>query len=794
MQYLKKRKLADKKLISSLSEQTGVSEEICELLIMRNIDTADNITEFINAYLENLTPFERYDNMVEVAKRITLAAEYGQRIVIYGDYDCDGVCATSILYMFFTSLGIETFYYIPNRKREGYGINREALEEIAENYMPDIVITVDCGISSYEDIAYAEEELGLEIIVTDHHEPPKILPDCLIIDPKIALHKDTFNELCGAGIALRLCEAIGGKKALLMYLDIATLATIADIVPLINDNRIIVSYGLKIINSRARQSIKLLLESANIIGEASSTDIAFKVVPKINAIGRLSDSLKAVSMFVDDDYFYAKSLVTTANEYNKERQIFTDDLVKDCIGKLESYDLEKNRVIVLYSKFWEAGVLGIACSKLAELFRRPVILLTYSDNIYKGSCRSVEGINLYECLTACSPFLKSFGGHAMACGLCIEEANLEGFVFAINEYIKKVGDEPFLPYCYYDLESDCTNINPSLIDSFSILEPFGANNPNISFICETKEQFSRITTTGHTKCFVNQQCELVNFNSVKNINLINNSKRSLALAEFNNVVFNNRRYSQGIVRKMVFENKDFIGEDNYFAVKQLYLLKYGNKTIFNVEYIDNEKVNKLLDGIFGTLLICNDIKTFNSYNCKESIVKADVNTFSDDNNYNRIILDLDLSQNLVFYKKIIFLDTPLNLGYIDFLKLNRECKVYIVKNTNPHKIKAIAKTNFPEVDKMRGIFLTCKKILQKNKISNVSALYDEYKKYDEEGIICFYIAFYVFFELKFIKFNSSLYVDNTVKSNLENSEIYNNIKEFICGGENNGGKNTNTKV
>lgn len=434
MNFIKRRVKLDEKVVSALEDVLGYRREVCQVLALRGLDTQEKAKEFLRPTLSLLTPWENYTNLDKIRERIMRCVDFGEKVLVYGDYDCDGVCATSILYLLLQSLGVEVEFYLPNRKREGYGLNREALEDIAEYHYPDLLITVDCGITSAQDIAYAQDELGLEIIVTDHHEPGQILPDCLIFDPKIERKSDCFNELCGAGIALRIVEAIGGVDAMMMYMDIATLATIADIVPLVGDNRVIVSHGLEIINSGARQSFKLLLDMScdQPNQQLSATDIAFKIVPKINAIGRLADSTKAVNLFISDEYFYAKSLVEQATQMNDERKVLTDELVKSCMYKLETYDLVNNKAIVLYGKSWESGVLGIAAAKIAEIFKRPTILMSFSDGLYKGSCRSVEGINLHSALTEVRSYLESFGGHSMACGVSVKEENILPLISALN--------------------------------------------------------------------------------------------------------------------------------------------------------------------------------------------------------------------------------------------------------------------------------------------------------------------------------------------------------------------------
>ncbi len=784
------RKKVDKNLIEKLRQTIGCGNDLAEVLAIRGYDDSESIQDFLHPDIKNLTPVFNYSGMREAAERIKKAIDFNESVVIYGDYDCDGVCSTSILYMFLSSVGAEVNFYIPNRKREGYGINREALEEIAEKFYPDLIITVDCGITAKDDIDYAMNELGIEFVVTDHHEPPEELPECIVVNPKVDRKPNTFNELCGAGIALRLCEAIGGEKALMYYIDICTLATIADIVPLQGDNRIIVSYGMEIINSRARLSVKLLLEVAGVKPDEkiTSTDVAFKLVPRINAIGRLSDSKKAVQMLVDSDYFYVKSLAEQANEYNKERQQFTDDLVEDCLKMLEDYDLVNNRIIVVYSDKWEAGVLGIASAKITNLFNRPSILLTSDGDFYKGSARSIAGINIYDCVSSCKAFLSNFGGHSMACGVTCPKENIDSFCFAINEYARSLDASLFIPHSEFDLQRDMEELTFDSISELSKLEPFGMENPKVKYnICVNTPIFSRISTTKHIKYKKNNDVEMVCFDGLGQLKNINSSKRANMLCDFGVRTFANRLYAQGIVQEMDFDWDNFAFDEEYLAIKYAYYAKYDNSSVFDIKYIDEADVETQIENdLYGVCFIAYSAETFERYSklLGGKIIKRNNCIMSDINSLNRLILDVDLSQNLAYYKKIVILDTLPSLGVIDYYKLNMNAQVVMVKDKFLNDYFALVKEKFPDIEQMRAIFVELRKIISANsKISSFSELYSEYCKQGGRNKITFYMAMFVFYELKIIKLKGGFYVDSSVKTSLENSQIYQRIKELIYAGE-----------
>lgn len=780
------RKVVDKNLIEEFSNLVGCGKDLAEVLLMRGYDDENKVKSFLHTDIANLTPVFNYNGMKEASLRIKQAVDNQESVVIYGDYDCDGVCATSILYLFLMSLGVNVNYYIPSRKKEGYGINRDALEEIASEYYPDLIITVDCGVTAKEDIEYAINDLGIDFVVTDHHEPPQDLPDCIVIDPKIDRKPNCFNELCGAGIALRLCEAVGGTKALMYYIDICAIATIGDIVPLVDDNRIIVSYGMDIINARARLSCKLLLEVAGVKPEekVTSTDVAFKIVPRINAIGRLSDSRKAVEMIVDSDYFYVKSLAEQANEYNRDRQVYTDDLVKDALRLLENYDLVNNKIIVLYSEKWEAGVLGIASAKITKMFNRPSILLTLDGELYKGSARSVEGINIYECVSACKSFLQTFGGHKMACGVSVHKDNIESFVFAINEYARRFDKSLFLPRCEYDLQRNFNDIDFNSIKELQMLEPCGMDNPRVKYKIDINNpDFSKISLTKHIKMARDEEVELVYFDGLQNMLNLNDSSQVQVVSDLSIRTFANRTYAQGIVEDVQFDWNNYEIDEDYLAIKYAYNTIYPNESVFNIKYIDeNQVINQVENDLYGVCFLAYSQNTFKKYQeiLKDVVMQTDNKVVSEVNPFNRLVLDLDLSQNLKYYKKIVILDTLPSLGVIDYLKLNINAEVFMVKDNLATNYIEKVKANYPDLNKMREIFVNVRNVLAKNtKITTFAELYTEYKKRYDCNAIQVYTALFVFYELKILKLKGGFFVDNQVKTSLENSTIYNKIKELI---------------
>lgn len=780
MSALKRRKPIDVEIVEMLESATGYRREVCEAMAMRGIDSKDKALSFIHPFIKNLTPYEKYSGMIEAAERIRQAIEYKEKVVIYGDYDCDGVCATAILYLMLKKCGIEVDYYIPIRKKEGYGINREALEQIAEEMFPDLIITVDCGITAAEDIGYVMEELGIDVIVTDHHEPPDVLPDCIVVDPKVEMREDCFNELCGAGVALRLVEALGGVNEMMLYIDIACLATIADIVPLISDNRIIVNHGIDIINARARQSMKLLLDLSypddrNKI--VNSSDIAYRIVPKINAVGRLADSRKSVELFTEDDYFYAKSLVESAVECNKERQRLTEEVYHDCLYKLESYNFNR-RIIVLSSDKWEIGVLGIACSKLVNDFNRPVILLQNNNGICKGSCRSIKGVNLYEAIKASSVCLDGYGGHAMACGITVNEKNIELFIDAIDEYLNSLPLENFLPEAIYDIEIAPEEFTVKLMEDMSVLEPFGEGNPTIQYLINANK-CERIGRTQHAKIVLNDEGELIGYGCYNKYKALGGSDGINYVAGGVNTVYQNRRFAQGVIAVCDYDATKYDGYAEYIAARYSYQLSYGDNSLFAIENADDAKIIDLLNNsIYGTCILCYNIDTYRRAIVRygEHVVRKDITFIREINPYNRIVLDINANENLLFYDNVVLMDKPFKDGLADELRLNRDCRVFLAADADKGNVETrdLLRLKIPDTDRMRLIYSAILSQTRKKDFCSLSELFDA--TVPEFNAIEFYAAAYTFYELKLLAFaNGALRVNTGIRTQLEKSVYYSRL-------------------
>ncbi len=476
----------DKEQVREIMAQFGLPSIVAMLLSIRGIDSYEKINGFLYEEEELDDPFIMVD-MDKATERIFYALENHQRICIYGDYDADGVTSTALLYDYLSSQGADVIYYIPCRESEGYGMNNNAVDKIAQTGTK-LIITVDNGISAVEQIEYAGS-LGMDTVVTDHHTPPQVLPNAVaIVNPHRADCPSEFKLLSGVGVVFKLIMALEDEhldmeRLLARYSDIASLGTIGDIVSLTGENRILVKNGLKQIKSLNRVGITALLESSGIKGNSKLTagKLSFTLIPRINACGRLALSERSVELLLTEDKEISKEIADELSEDNKIRQSIEKEILDDVLEYIEDNPhLKYKRVMVISGEGWHQGVIGIVASRVKDIFGKPVIILTVDGDTAKGSGRSIEGFSLIDGITACKDLLSHFGGHPMAVGLSMKTSDIEEFSIRLNDYAKKQSEMP-LPV----LKIDC-KLNPEFLDvtlakQLSVLEPYGAGNPTPVF-------------------------------------------------------------------------------------------------------------------------------------------------------------------------------------------------------------------------------------------------------------------------------------------------------------------------
>ena len=464
--------------VNEIQEKYNINKLLAIILANREIEDIKTYLEPTRYDFHN--PYEMPD-MEKAVERILKAIDNKEKIIIFGDYDVDGITSITVLKSFFKDLGIEVGEYIPNRLNEGYGLNKDAIKKIAdEGY--NLMITVDCGITGIEEVEYAKE-LGIETIVTDHHEPGQSLPDAVaVVDCKRKDNAYPFRELAGVGVAFKLCQAISQKlnldeKQYLKYLDIVALGTISDIVPLKDENRVITKLGLMLLKQTKNCGLVSLL---NIAGyrKIDSTAVSFGVAPRINACGRMGCANEALELLLSSNMRDASEKARNIAKYNNDRQNYEKIIYDEAIKQIEKENIENLNSIVLGGDNWHHGVVGIVASKITDLYYKPCLLVCFEngEDIGRGSGRSIPGFDLHEALTECKDILDGFGGHSMAVGLSIKKDNMPLLKERFEEISKKANIEEMIPSLKIDSAINIDNVNKEMVESLELLEPIGEGN------------------------------------------------------------------------------------------------------------------------------------------------------------------------------------------------------------------------------------------------------------------------------------------------------------------------------
>ncbi len=469
----------DEKLVEEICQKFNLNKIISQIIVNRKVVNDEDIRIFITPTRDDFHDPFLFKGMDIAVNRIETAIKNKEKILIYGDYDVDGITSTTVLKKYLLERGAIVDTYIPNRLNEGYGLNKSAIE-IIKNRGTNLIITVDCGISAIDEVNYAKE-LGMDIIVTDHHEVGENIPEALaVIDAKRKDNTYPFQALAGVGVVFKLIQAISinlqiKAEEYLKYLDLVCVGTISDIVPLEGENRTIAKLGLMLIKVTKNLGLRELIKSSG-YKEIDSNTISFGVAPRINACGRMGHEEEALKLFLAENLDEAVKITKSLNEYNVLRQTTEKAIYEEAIKKIEEEHLEDNNSIVLGGNNWHHGVIGIVSSKVTEKYYKPSILLSFEDDLAKGSGRSIQGFDLYESLTKCDDLLEKFGGHSMAVGLTLKKENFEKFKERFEEIAKEKNIKELVPVIYLDAELKLKDINMDLVKSLDILEPFGEAN------------------------------------------------------------------------------------------------------------------------------------------------------------------------------------------------------------------------------------------------------------------------------------------------------------------------------
>lgn len=658
--------------VRALARACGLHAVTAGILYSRGVDTPEKVRKFLSPSRRNFIDPFTMRGMRELTEALADVKQKGGFVVIYGDYDADGIGAASILSRAFTEYGVRCRAYVPERS-DGYGMSVAAVGKLIDEYAPDLIVTVDCGISNRAEVEYIKER-GVRVIVTDHHELPELLPDCVVINPK--LNDDyPYDNLCGAGVAFKIACALLGERAYSL-LDIAAVSTVADSVPLVGENRDIVAEGLHIINDSPREAISLLLASKK--GEITAQSLAFTVAPRINAAGRMGDAGSALRLFASDDPAEIYDLSCKLGEYNLERQQVCDELyrsAKEMLARGGAY----GNVIMLCGEDWSTGLVGIVAAKLAEEFNRPALLFVKKGDMLKGSARTIDGINIYEALKACSAHIEEFGGHAQAAGVNVRAENFDKLRAALDEYLGNTYTKAdFMPS--YAVCGKNVKLDLQLAEELERLEPYGVGNRCPLFAAELgSTEAHRMKEGSPHIVFRAGDTELVWFGGERSLPLIASDLKKTVIFECGVSRFRGKVSVRGVVRDMICEGGE--GERTGLYIFRNNILRLAAKEPSAVLSFEDEeevaaRIREARDRCnYGMLAVCSEEVPAVFDECLQGL---DVDLFrpGSHNVGNAVLVSPAADAEISMYRDIIFLDRPadFNIAGLEGKKIivNRE--------------------------------------------------------------------------------------------------------------------------
>lgn len=472
----------DKENAARIADSLGIPTFLAMLLDIRGIRDEAAIRSFLEQDADGFSDPFTFADMDAAVERIHSGIENGERIAVYGDYDADGVTATTMLYSYLESAGADVCYYIPDREAEGYGMNCRAVQKLADDGVT-LIITVDNGVSSVDEVAYAKT-LGVDVVITDHHRPREILPDAVaVVNPHRVDCPSRFKEFAGVGVAFKLITALEGEYAdleglLENYADLVAIGTIGDVVSLTGENRLLVQAGLRYLAHADRIGLQALMERSSLHGEhITATDVAFGIVPRINATGRMDTSRRAVELLLCEDVEQAERLAEEVCRNNDFRKEIENEILEKTAELLQAEpDRLNDRVLVVEGENWHHGVIGIVASRLLERYGKPCVVISYSDGEAKGSGRSVEGFSLFDAIHHNGDLFTKYGGHPMAAGFSMAQENLPAFRKAMNDYAASLAEIP-AQTVHLDCKLRPASLSVEIPQQLRYLEPFGTDNP-----------------------------------------------------------------------------------------------------------------------------------------------------------------------------------------------------------------------------------------------------------------------------------------------------------------------------
>ena len=642
------------KRVREASKALDLTETTVRILFARGVDTEEKIRRFLRPGAKNfLSPF-LMRGMKEAAELIRTAKEEEWRVAVFGDYDADGIGASAVLSRALREYGIEPYVYVPERS-EGYGLNLGAIDKIFDEFLPDLFITVDCGISNRKEVEYIKEQ-GAYVIVTDHHELPEEIPDCICINPKFD-DGYPYDNLCGAGVAFKLAQALIGEKANVL-IDFAALSTVADSVPLLGENRDIVSEGLRLLERSPRPAFSALL--GRNAGDVTAQTLAFTVAPRINAAGRMGNANVALRLFTTDDEREIFDLAVLLNEYNAERQKCCDELYAQASALIRKQGAF-GHLIMLAGDNWNTGFVGIVAARIAEEYGRPALLFVKNGEMLKGSARSIESVNIFDALKNCSEWIEEFGGHAQAAGINVRAENFEALERALDEYIGKTyRREDFIPKIYIS-EEFSGGFPKKLAKELNALEPYGVGHRRPLFATTAQHMDARpVKPDSPHLAVAGEGMAFMYFGGAKHLKLLESDLKKTVVFECNLSRFRGKEYLKGFIRTVVYDGMSGEEAETEGFENALLALKAPRRAQAQVE--DTASLNAFIEQSrascsYGLCAVASERRTLKKFPALRGL-SVDVFEPSSASLCNTVLVaplpDCDLSG----YRDVVFLDTP----------------------------------------------------------------------------------------------------------------------------------------
>lgn len=788
--------VGNKEFINKMSQIFNLDKHLVHLLYSRGVDTQEKLTKFLSPNLTDLHDAFLFEDMQTAVELIENHISKNSKILIFGDYDVDGISASAILIKYFNSVGARVSNFMPNRYEDGYGLTTATIDKIFSQDKPDLVITVDCGITGVEEVEYIKSQ-GVDIIVTDHHERGEVLPNCLIINPKVSATYP-FKSLCGAGVALKLVQALAGLTIASEYLPICAIATIADIVELFDENRTIVYLGLKNIK-KAPIGILKMMHECGLNEDCKASDIAFKLAPKINASGRMGSAETSLELYLEENPSVIKKLCNKILEYNNQRQQLCDKVYVDVKEGLKNTDIFKVSAIVMSSPEWDSGILGIVSARIAEEYHRPTFLFSQVEDELTGSCRSVNGVNVHTLLSSMTHLLTKFGGHPMAAGLTLKVEKFDEFVRLTNAYVaENLNKVDFLPTKSYDFELDENEITLKLVEDIDRLEPCGHMNARPIFSFKLKNAIiSSLPKHPQHLVLTYPNFSLLAFNSSDKYFVLSGNTSSNLLADLNIDTFRNNKKISGIVKSIDYEDVYRPQDDEILQAEYVKQITYSMEGTYTFNNYNRDQLIRLLvdmeKNVYGTLIVANDYNTyinFKSIYDSNNIFRNRVMNINDETGLNTIVLAPTNFDSFNTFSRIIFLDPILNMGYLSALQKKTKSTIYLprmvegscplVRNIN------LSRTEF-------GRYFRLIQFAHENKITGYYCynffknILFKIKDKANYSYLQFFVCLQVFKELGIVLTNDTdtevIKITN-VKNSLNASAFYNRLNTLKTGNKN----------